>query len=503
MGLKPANIVLFDWLAATADGADAQDDEPQAGALASLLRMVLDDGPPTRITDGHGRPLYTNRAYERIAAPIAEAAIDLDDPDTADDGEHAIVIDGRTEKFHVRRKRVPDTEGTGDLVATVFTPVTEKRASDAATTRLKERFDDIARLVSDWVWETNRNLVLTFVSPRVSDVLGYHQVELTGRSLTDLPATPNETLKALHTEAAQRPFRNVEVEIPDRAGEARTFLLSGLPFYCPEDGSFLGFRGTARDITEIKWREAALREAKDNAELANRTKSEFLANMSHELRTPLNAIIGFSEIMQTEILGPLGNDQYKGYAEDITDSARHLLVLINEILDAAKIEAGQMALCEDAIDPGSLVESVRRLMAARAARGEVTLESVLRPALPAIYADETKLKQILINLASNAIKFTPSGGRVELRAETTETGEFVFIISDTGIGISEDDIPKALAPFGQVDSRISRKFDGTGLGLPLAKSLTELHGGRFSLVSQPNVGTTVTVHLPAARVIRS
>ena len=201
------------------------------------------------------------------------------------------------------------------------------------------------------------------------------------------------------------------------------------------------------------------------------------------------------------MLGPIGNARYKGYATDITDSAGHLLELINDILDAAKIEAGEMSLAEETVDPRDLVESVRRLIAPRAERAKLRLDVRLTGTVPALRADKTKLKQILINLLSNAVKFTPEGGRVSLRAELADNGEFLFLVRDSGIGIAPDDMARAMAPFGQVDSRLSRKYEGTGLGLPLAKSLTELHGGGFELVSQPERGTTVTVRLPASRVV--
>ena len=205
--------------------------------------------------------------------------------------------------------------------------------------------------------------------------------------------------------------------------------------------------------------------------------------------------------MVNQMLGPLGNQKYEGYTKDISDSARHLLALINDILDAAKIEAGQMSLAEEIVDPHDLIESVCRLVAPRAERANLSLEVRVPDNIQTLRADKTKLKQILINLISNALKFTPEGGRIELVAEAAPSGEFVFIVSDTGIGIAAEDIARAMAPFGQVDTRLSRKFEGTGLGLPLAKSLTELHGGEFLLVSQIDVGTTVTVRLPATRIV--
>jgi PAS domain S-box-containing protein len=484
-------------------GATARAGEPQPDPLGALHRQLLDEVPPICVTDHTGRLVYSNAAFEQIADAVTAADLA---PARAEGGEISIVVGDRIERYalHCRPLKAPGAPGAiTALTATVLEPLPDgdwaRNALDAAL----ERLEDITRLVTDWIWETNRNLVLTFVSPRVNQALGYHQIELTGRALPDLPAPPNDTMTALASPEGRRPFRDLEVQIADREGRARQFLMSGLPVYCRKDGSFLGYRGTAHDVTEIKWREAAMRKAKEDAELANRAKGEFLANMSHELRTPLNAIIGFSEIMGGELLGPLGSEKYKGYVHDISESARHLLAMINDILDAAKIESGHASLSNDNVDAVALIQSVIRLMTPRAQRAGLRLEAVTAPDLPTIMADTTKLKQILINLASNAVKFTRRDGRVELRAELSETGEFLFMVSDTGIGIAEADIPHALTPFGQVDSRLNREFEGTGLGLPLAKSLTELHGGRFDLVSQPDVGTTVTLRLPRDRVLRN
>ena len=383
----------------------------------------------------------------------------------------------------------------------VYTPVAEQDNVKSKLAAAVERLDDITRLVSDWVWETDRDVVLTYLSPRVHEVLGYHPLQLAGRPLVDLLAEPSAALEALFAKTERRPFRDQAVGIADSGGEIHNMLLSGLPVYCPTSGDFLGFRGTAQDISELQRREQALLLAKEAAEFANRTKTEFLASMSHELRTPLNAIIGFSDIMHSEMLGPIGNTRYKGYATDISDSAGHLLELINDILDTAKIEAGEMSLAEETVDPRDLVESVGRLIAPRAERAKLRLDLCLAENTPALRVDKTKLKQILINLLSNAVKFTPEGGRVSLSAEIADNGEFLFLIRDSGIGIAPGDMARAMSPFGQVDSRLSRKYEGTGLGLPLAKSLTELHGGSFELVSQTAVGTTVTLRLPASRVV--
>ena len=223
--------------------------------------------------------------------------------------------------------------------------------------------------------------------------------------------------------------------------------------------------------------------------------------MSHELRTPLNAVIGFSEMIKDERLGPVGSPQYRGYASDIYGAGRHLLALINDILDLSKVESGVEELHDDSIEVPEFVQSVMRLVRQRAENSSVKLQLDTRNDLPLLLADERKLKQILVNLLDNAVKFTNAEGQVTLKAWCRPGSGFIFQVSDTGVGITPEDIPRALSQFGQVESYLNRNHDGTGLGLPLSKSLTELHGGSLDLQSQLGVGTTVTVRLPAARIV--
>jgi signal transduction histidine kinase len=216
----------------------------------------------------------------------------------------------------------------------------------------------------------------------------------------------------------------------------------------------------------------------------------------------LNAIIGFAEIIRNETFGPVGSPKYSDYVTDIYDSGRHLLALINDVLDLSKIEAGQMQAQEQTIDVPQVIRSAMGFMTERARKGEVMLAVELGPEpLPALRADRRMVMQILTNLLSNAVKFTPAGGEVTLRAWHNPRGGYVFQVVDSGIGMALDDIPKALARFGQVDSGLQRAHEGTGLGLPLAKSLIELHGGSLDLQSEVGVGTTVTIRFPTERVV--
>jgi signal transduction histidine kinase len=246
-----------------------------------------------------------------------------------------------------------------------------------------------------------------------------------------------------------------------------------------------------------------LSEQKTRAEEASRAKSRFVANMSHELRTPLNAIIGFSDLIESEALGPLGNLRYKSYAEDIKNSGQHLLSLINDILDFSKADADCLTLHEENVDLEELLEGSVRMLLPRAAHENVKLVFEPAPASLCLRADGKRLKQIVLNLLSNAIKYTPAGGKVTLGAAIEGDGALAITVRDTGVGIAEGDQRKVLEAFVQVDNAPNRAHEGTGLGLPLTKRLVELHGGTLTLESRLGKGTTVRVVLPRERVMRS
>lgn len=251
------------------------------------------------------------------------------------------------------------------------------------------------------------------------------------------------------------------------------------------------------EIIEAKNRDLVA--AHDEAQQANRVKSQFLAVMSHELRTPLNAIIGFSEVMQSELYGPLGDKRYQQYLQDIRSSGNHLLAIINDILDLSKIETGRWELQEQEIDLVRLLASVRTLIQGRAEKAGLSLAVDTGVGLPTLHGDRRAVMQILLNLLSNAVKFTPRGGWVQLRAELGSDRGFRFTVSDSGIGIAAKDIARAMSAFGQVDDSWSRRFQGAGLGLPISRALVRLHGGTLELTSQPGAGTTVTVRMPPER----
>jgi signal transduction histidine kinase len=251
---------------------------------------------------------------------------------------------------------------------------------------------------------------------------------------------------------------------------------------------------------EVRRLTGILAKARNEADRANRAKSAFLANMSHELRTPLNAINGFSEIIKDELFGPVPA-RYRDYAVDIHRSAMHLTELINEVLDLSKIEAGKLQVHDAPIAPAEVVEAALRLVGERAHAAGLALHTELPPGLPSLRADARMVRQILLNLLTNAVKFTPAGGQVTVAARLAADGAMALVVADTGIGIAVEDIERVIEPYGQVAATRARNPEGIGLGLPLVKKMIELHGGAFRLDSTPGAGTVATVTFPAGRVM--
>ena len=255
-----------------------------------------------------------------------------------------------------------------------------------------------------------------------------------------------------------------------------------------------------RDADALRRAIEDLKRAKQAAEQASNAKSAFLANMSHELRTPLNAVIGFSEILTNELFGQLGDARYREYASDILASGRHLLSLVNDLLDHTRIEAGHVELSEAELDVQEQAEAALRLMRERAATAKVGLETSFPDVLPYLMADERAFRQMLLNLLGNAVKFTPAGGTVRLTAGLEGDGRLAIAVSDTGIGMKREEVPRALEPFVQLHHHMNKAYGGTGLGLPLVRALMRLHGGSITIDSAEGSGTTVTIRFPRSRM---
>jgi PAS domain S-box-containing protein len=346
---------------------------------------------------------------------------------------------------------------------------------------------------------TQHDQPIVFANAAFTRITGYTAAEAMGRNCRFLQGRDTDREQVERMRRAIQVGRAVTVTLRNYRKDGRTFWneVNISPLHDAQ-GKLIHFVGIIQDATNRIRTEENLREAKDQAEVANRSKSEFLANVSHELRTPLNAILGFTEIMQMGMFGPLGAPQYHTYAKDVHDSGQLLLDIINDILDLSKIEAGRMELFPEAVEARDAFEACLRLVSGRAQGNGVTLHSELAPNLPKIRVDPRAMKQMLTNLLTNAVKFTPKDGRVILSARLD--GDQVEIrVADTGIGIAPKDIAKVLEPFGQADNPLSRRQQGTGLGLPIVKALVEQSGGSFRLESKVDVGTTVTLRLPAVK----
>ena len=341
------------------------------------------------------------------------------------------------------------------------------------------------------------------VNPALAHIYGYDSPEQLTNELTDIA-------KDLYTEPDRREAFG---ELMAREGKVHDFISKirrrdGTVIWIAEnarivrddEGQFLFYEGTVEDITEQRLSEDAMRAALEESREAARAKAAFLAAMSHELKTPLNAVIGFSELILQELFGPIGEPRYRGYIVDIHDNGRRLLAQINDILDLSRIEGRLIELEEDAVALKNIVsDACESAVLGKKEAPPIAID--IAAELPLLRADERRMRQIIGHLVSNAVKFTPAKGVVTVSAERASDGGLTISITDTGIGMAPERTALALEPFKQLDSRLSRRFEGVGLGLPLANALVQLHGGKLTIKSALGLGTTVIVSLPADRIL--
>ena len=376
-----------------------------------------------------------------------------------------------------------------------------QRAADAAAAEGAAMYRFLADNAMDLITRHSSDGRIRFASPATATLLGRLPEEVTGAAMQSLvhPEDLNAVQAALMESSYHGRSGSAEVRLRHRDGH---FVWAEIR--CRPAQMGLGepadIVAVTRDISDRKSHEYALVEARDAALSASRAKTRFLANMSHELRTPLNAIIGFSEVMTREMFGPVG-PRYQEYSRLIHESGAHLLDLINSVLDMSKIEAGKFDLHEELFDLEETVESAVRFLKIPAERAGVAIRLQIAPVARLVFADQRAVKQILVNLLSNGVKYTPPGGEVKISARTPDAGLGIeIIVSDTGTGISREDLDRLGKPFEQVENAETRAKEGTGLGLALVKSLAQMHGGSAVIDSVLGDGTMVTVHLPHAAV---
>lgn len=394
-----------------------------------------------------------------------------------------------------------------DALLTTMRDVTSRIRAQSALEETERR---LAVAVSNFpgaiyqrLMDAEGNISFPFISRGIKEMIGIEPEDIVASADVLMEIVPFEVRSRIREaiEMSARDMTAFEIEAPvfSRNGD-QVWLRSVARPRAYMNGGVI-WDGVFQDITERTLARQALQAAKDEAESANRAKSYFLANVSHELRTPLNAVIGYSEVLRDEIFGPMQHAKYHEYSKDIHASGTHLLELIEDILDLSKIETGNIIVDEKEINVGEMMDETMRIAAPAIQKGHFDLSVEIVPEFPVLLADETRLRQVLLNLLSNAFKFTREGGRISVKVDINENGEPEFSVRDTGIGIAAEDIPHVLAPFGRVEQPTIDNARGTGLGLPLSKSLVEMHGGTFRLSSVFGEGTEVKFTLPAHRAI--
>jgi signal transduction histidine kinase len=499
---------------------EARDRAEQA---ESLLRDAVDSmSEAFVIYDRDDRFVVCNEAYRRIYAEgrdLLEPGIRFEDivRHVLSKGGN-IDARGREEKWLAERLRyhqeaigaiahrmvdgswvlATDRRMKNGGIAGLRIDITALKQAEMALHASERQLRAYAEMSSDWFWEQDADLRFLKdaripLTSRPTDV-GLTRWDLADPAMNQLRWEPHKA-----DLAARRPFRDFRWERIGTDGKRRYLSTSGDPIF-NEAGVFLGYHGTGRDVTADVEVAEELRVAKDVAEAANRSKSEFLANMGHELRTPLHAIIGFSELIHDVTIGRVAGD-HVAWASDILASGRHLLNMINDILQLSTIDAGHYDLADDTVDLPAVVHACLRETRAQAETNQVNLESTLPIVNATLRADSRAVKKIVLNLVANAVKFTPAGGLVSVQIEYAANGDLALVVTDTGIGIDAAVLTSLCEPFTQADASISRKYGGTGLGLAISRKLMALHGGSLTIESTLGQGTTVRVVFPATRIM--
>ncbi len=517
------------------------DEQRPAGAEsdgAVLPEALLDEIPPTYHADAAGRMVFRNASFDELAGaafPESDrepggAAVGVPEElrsifSRLDGGEEIVrlrqsfEIGGAVRFYRSRHFRI-FRDGLPAGYAGVYTDVTLEAEAIMQSTRTEARFQDVIRSASDWVWETDTNINLTYISDRIAEVLDRPATALRGRhlfTLGEFEAVGGNGGRRPDLAVELLPFRGRIFLMPDSRGRKRRIALSGVPVFDEMTGEFTGYRGTGTDVTrqwdaekqageaeeslqnsleELRERNVQLDSALAEARLAARAKTDFLGKMSHELRTPLNAIIGFAEMSIQQVFGSL-NSRYLSYFRDIHGAAYHLLSIINDILDAANIDSEKLTFKPEPMKLAKVLAEARSIVAVRAEQEQIDISAVTLPDDWTVMADPGRTRQILVNLLGNAVKFTNPGGSIGVEAHDAGHDAVAFTVWDTGIGIPPEQHEQVFESFHQVESDLLRSpTEGTGLGLSISRQLARLMGGDITVDSMPGRGARFTVRLP-------
>jgi PAS domain S-box-containing protein len=474
--------------------------------------------------DRIGRLLFLNESWSRVMGYSIDESLGLVLFDWMDEGDQMkhrqgfeSVLLGQTKTYDFttrlraasgpRRVEISyslcreDDVGQSKIVGTI-TDIEDQHKAEDALHETEAKYRTIWEHAVTGIYQIDAHGKLLSANPSLARIFGYddsdQMINLVFDGWEKLFLDRKYYQEVIETVTQDGRLENIEREVRRKGGDT-IWVLESMRVVKDVDGQIQYYEGSMDNIDERKKADMALKEAMRESEMANRSKTEFLANMSHELRTPLNAIIGFSEIIKDEVFGPLGQNQYLDYARDIHDSGKNLLTIINTILDVAKIESGDRYLNEQLVDLQGLMANVVELARPRLEANHQHVELKTSSLIPKLLLEELAFKQIILNLLSNAIKFTPKDGHITLSLQPDPSGDVRMSISDTGVGMDEDEIVRVMAPFGQSSGSFARTSEGPGLGLTLVHSLIRLHGGAFELVSQKGIGTTASVIIPAAR----
>lgn len=491
-----------------------------------LLRQVIDTVPASICaTDQDGKVLFANTMAAKRVGLTPEEAVgrprggglqsdDIKRHETLDrrifEGKDDVLTfeeeladpDGEARTYLTVKSPLVGGEGEVSGIVTVALDITDRKEVERVAQRQRSHLGVVIDNIPDWIYATDESHRITLANLAVARAFHTTPDEMVGKSFDEfveaadrVEADRKANIEVLSSgKAAELP----EVSTSDVFGERQWLRTLKLPFV--SSTGEIEVLSVTTEVTAQHVAQEVLREAKEQAEAANRNKTEFLANLSHELRTPLNHIMGFAQVMAEESYGPHNDPRYRDYANNIHESGNHLLAILNDILDVSRLETGVWQLVERQVDLNRVVDSVLRIVKERTDRAGLTLEKQLDEHLPDVMADERMVRQMLLNLLSNASKFTEEGGRITVESRRLEDGEVALTVRDTGVGIDQQDFETVLTPFGQVENAMSRKNVGTGLGLSLVKSMIELHGGEVAIESALGEGASITLVFPATRV---